>query len=444
MKRNILDNFLLYNLIVLIMASCNNDGPSLMEASVFKVSTEMLKLTNDSTAIAGTIEIMADVPEVELEWFVSPECKLNTQFSKLYLENGKAQLPIEWLKPFEEGIGILSSVSFNAGVKIKAGSETKYVSLVWGEKEDHTFIERMKTVTRTDLNDTKASSITVSQQQVKMNYQTGGASVVSLNNVASAVVDYSAITPSMNIKLADLPLVLTESKPLIFSWDGSAPTTSFAVDIIIYGTDVPAVTIKLIYEASGNPGPGPTPGDDLKVSTIVPGGDIPDEGGTYYCNFTGTYTGTALFRATSDGLEVARTSGNVPSLMQVVVPGITGKTSAQIGFEYSRDGGTTWIPIETRKQNQENLAIYPIKPEGYIPAAGATVTSSLYGTYSKKIAIHARIGGTIIASGSGSVPSTVSLQIPANTDSGTRVIIFEYSKNGGPWLTMEPRRQLGR
>lgn len=434
--------FLILNL--LIMGSCNREDFASVGVKEFRVSTEVLTLKSDSTAIAGTIEISADVPEVEVEWITTPHCKLNTHLTKLYLEDGKTVLPIEWLKPFENGEEYLAGLSFNAEVKITAGKETKHVSLLWGKDGNTSIHEIMKGMTRNE-NDVKAADITVSPQSVNMNYQTGGAIFVTLTNVASAIVEYSNITPSMNIDLASLPTVLTQSDVLLFKWKGSAPTTSFKATVTIYGQGVPPVHFDVNYTASDNPGPGPgpDPSDDLKVSTVVPAGNIPDEGGAYYCNFTGTFNGTVIYRATKDGVEIARTSGSVPSLLNVLIPEMSGgSTSAVIRFEYSKDGGNTWILIETRTQNQENLVIYPVEPSGHIPAGGATMKCAVYGTYSKKITVHARIGASIIASASGSVPSTLSLQIPANTATSNQLIYFEYSRNGGPWRTLEVRRQL--
>lgn len=434
--------YLILNLM--LMGSCNNENFAPIGAKEFRVSTEVLTLKSDSTAIAGTIEILADVPEVDVEWITTPHCKLNTHLTKLYLENGKTVLPIEWLKPFEDGEQYLAGLSFNAGVKIMAGNETKYISLLWSKDSNTSIHETQKEMTKV-VNDSKASDISVSPLTVNMNYQTGGAIIVTLTNVASAIVDYSGITSNMNIDLTALPNVLTQSTVLLFSWKGSAPAISFKTTVTIYGQNVPAVNFDVIYNASDNPGPGPgpAPSDDLKVSTIVPAGNIPDEGGAYYCNFTGTFTGTVLFRATKDGVEVGRTSGGVPSLLNVLIPEMLGgSTSAVIRFEYSKDGGNTWILIESRTQNQESLVIYPVEPSGYIPSGGATMTCAMYGTYSKRITLHARIGATIIASTTGSVPSTLSLQIPANTTKANQVIYFEYSRNGGPWRTLETRRQL--
>lgn len=433
----------LFNILMLLfMVSCNEEQGTQIETNEFRVSTETLWLTNDSTAIAGTIGIQADAPEVDLEWITSPDCKLNTQLSKLYLENGSGVVPVEWLKPFENDDPTLVGTAFAAGVKITAGKETKYVSLLWGKDKG----EILNAPVTRALTDVKAASITFSPQRVVMNSVSGGATLVTLNEVANAVVDYSAITPAMNIDLSDqtlLPLVLTGTTPLTFKWNGTPPATSFTTTVTVYGSGVPAATLELVYEASGDPGPGPDPSEDLQVSAVVPGGDIPDEGGTYYCNFTGTYTGTVIFRATRDGVEVGRMSGSVPSLLNVTIPELSGKSSAQIAFEYSRDGGNTWILIETRVQKEETLSIYPIQPSGNIPSSGGTVTCDLYGTYSKRITIHARVDAQVIASSSGTVPSTVSLQIPAYTGNNTRLIIFEYSKNGGPWLTLEVKRQLG-
>lgn len=188
---------------------------------------------------------------------------------------------------------------------------------------------------------------------------------------------------------------------------------------------------------------GGTDDGSVVPGIIVPGGDIPDEGGTYYCNFTGTYTGAIIYRAISGTTEIARASGNMPSLLSLSIPGITGEKQRTVSFQYSKDGGNTWVFIESKLQILEYLGVNAIEPAFDIPATGGTYTCNVTGTYSKKVNVHAVSNGIVIASGSTTVPGNVQLAIPAYSGATNRLVIFEYSKSNGPWNFMEVKRQSG-
>ena len=204
-------------------------------------------------------------------------------------------------------------------------------------------------------------------------------------------------------------------------------------------TALPVSTNRIQDGTNGGGG-----GDGSVIAGIlVPGGDIPDEGETYYCNFTGVYKGGIIMRAMSGITELGRGSGTVPGVTSVKVPGITGMKERTVAFEYSIDGGATWVFIESKLQTLEYLAVNAFQPATDIPSKGGTYTSSVTGTYSKKINYIAMADGVVIARGSTSVPGNVQLTIPAYTGKNSRLVTFYYSRSNGEWRVMEVKRQSG-
>lgn len=190
---------------------------------------------------------------------------------------------------------------------------------------------------------------------------------------------------------------------------------------------------------------GGSTGDTSVVpGMLVPGGDIPDEGGVVYCNFTGTSTSPLIFRAVTGTTELARTNGNMPSLLSLTIPALAeGGSDRTVAFQYSKDDGSTWVFIDSKIQAVEYLAVNAIQPPYNIPSVGGTYTCTVDGTYTKRVNVHAISNGVVIASGSTAVPGSVQLTIPAFSGAANRLIIFEYSKSNGPWNFMEVKRQLG-
>lgn len=204
-------------------------------------------------------------------------------------------------------------------------------------------------------------------------------------------------------------------------------------------TALPATTNKAQDGTTG----GGTGDGSVIAGILVPGGDIPDEGETYYCNFTGVYKGAIIMRAMSGTTELGRGNGTVPGVTSVKVPGISGMKERTVAFEYSIDGGTTWIFIESKLQSLEYLAVNAFEPATDIPSRGGTYTSSATGTYSKKINYIAMVDGVVIARGSTSVPGNVQLTIPAYTGKNSRLVTFYYARSNGAWRVMEIKRQSG-
>lgn len=437
-------------LFALAFWSCTNEDGAFTPDAVnqsLNTSSEFIKLVDDGTDIAGLLTIQSNAPEVNVKWNINEMYNIDTTQTSVTLSGGKATLPVKWREKLQDGNYGPVDMMYKAGVTITDGDHSQYIPLIWAEKVDSAQVMQNSVKTRALYDIPRTSSIRFVPDVLPLNSDVGGSVFVVLENVGTAIFNYADFKSSYNLDLSQLPQTIDGNQMLNFRWKSSgAPSIAFSAILSAYALEITgASTLQVSYEPDGGGGVTPPPAGDLQAGSMVPTGNIPDEGGAYYCNFTGTYTGQVMLRATKGGVELARSSGNKSGaslLLNVSVPVITGSSQATISFEYSKDG-VTWILIESRTQIQETLSVYPIQPSAYIPAAGGTVTCSVYGTYSKRISVHARVGGQVVATNSGTVPSSISLQIPANPGTDIRPIIFEYSKGGGPWLTLETKRQLG-
>lgn len=132
--------YLIYLLALLIVTACNdefgNDNPNQNGPMSSSAKVKFLRLQDDSTNVAGVLEISAQVPSVELRWDVTPECNLDTSITELQLSNGKYSLPIKWAEKLKEGTYGPIYSAYVAGVHIIAGDDSRYIPLVWADEVD--------------------------------------------------------------------------------------------------------------------------------------------------------------------------------------------------------------------------------------------------------------------------------------------------------------------
>ena len=182
-----------------------------------------------------------------------------------------------------------------------------------------------------------------------------------------------------------------------------------------------------------------TPGDVLPANSPMPDCDM-----TYFCTFTGDYTGDITFRAVREE-PLLGSSGKVNEQLKVFIPRLKTK-SEEVRFEYSLNGEDgPWTLIESRMQNSESFTISPISPVSkYIEAGAVPCSCKLGGTFSNTVIVKATVDNVELVRGSAKGPDTINFTIPENT--GTRRdIAFYYSKNNGQtWTTMEIKVQKGK
>lgn len=146
--------YLIYLLALFAVTACSDYDEYRHDASQsgkleFGTSAGFLRLQDDSTRIAGTLEITANTPSVELKWNVPPVSNLDTTVTELSLENGRVQLPIKWASKLADGVYGPVNAAYSAGVLITSGNDSKYVPLVWADEVDSVKImEQCQIMTR--------------------------------------------------------------------------------------------------------------------------------------------------------------------------------------------------------------------------------------------------------------------------------------------------------
>lgn len=132
--------YLVYFLAMLFVTACNDDfgnnEPDHYVNATFGTNAKFLRLQDDSTNVAGILEITARTPSVQLKWMVSPKCNIDTTITEIQLSGGHYELPIKWAGKLKEGMFGPISSAFVAGVQITSGEESKYIPLVWADEVD--------------------------------------------------------------------------------------------------------------------------------------------------------------------------------------------------------------------------------------------------------------------------------------------------------------------
>lgn len=174
--------------------------------------------------------------------------------------------------------------------------------------------------------------------------------------------------------------------------------------------------------------------------------DIAGNGGQEYCDFTGTYSGKIIYRATPQGAAAVQTEGDGVQRMVLDIPALPspGLTDRDVVFDYSVDNGATWKSIGTKKQSSGTIIYGEIKPTGILPATQTPVSCVFSGTYKGALRFHAKdkTTGEDLGSTEGAQVSNMGFNLKANNQNVNRTIVFEYSRdNGVTWNLMEERTQ---
>lgn len=160
----------------------------------FGTNTDFLKLQDDSTHVAGMLEITANAPSVELKWNVSPSFNLDTTVTKLVLKNGRVQLPIKWTSKLSDGnYGPVTS-AYSGGVLITSGDDSKYVPLIWADEVDSVKImESLSVRTRAgEATPMATGKIEIlSPNPLELDKDTCGIITFAYSGGGRAIVDYS-------------------------------------------------------------------------------------------------------------------------------------------------------------------------------------------------------------------------------------------------------------
>lgn len=180
------------------------------------------------------------------------------------------------------------------------------------------------------------------------------------------------------------------------------------------------------------------------IPSILPTTDIPREGATYAGMFSGSYTGTVFMEVRDkDGNVVDNGQSQVPGTVNVVIGVWTGTDDRKLSFYY-KAGTQDWKLMGERTQVTGTVNVGIITPPGNIPSGGKPYNCMFTGTYPDDITFRAADkDGNTIASQTGRMPLTFTINIPANESKDTREVYFQYRKKNGVWINIEsmPRMQ---
>lgn len=248
--------FLLAILTVLFSCTDNDSDHPGKNYVGLEVSTDFIKLMDDSTAIAGNLDISANASQVYLRWNVPTGCNLDTTLSVIRMSKGKATLPIKWSKVLDGGNRGPANMAYEGGVVISTEKESKYIRLFWVEELDTAAIlANPVLMTRADGDLPKAIEINLlPDANVVMNQQTGGAVTVDFTGVLSVRVDASDVSNDTHVDLTDVPLVMHEPGDVFFPWTAEgAPNFSFVKTVRFQATSYIYKDAILNYRIPGTP-----------------------------------------------------------------------------------------------------------------------------------------------------------------------------------------------
>lgn len=228
---------LFFGVALSIFIACQNEEDSVFSNrnSKLEVGSDFIKLSDDSTGIAGQLVIQSNLPEVHLEWNIDSLCNLDTTHNVLSMKNGKYSLPIKWKQKLVNGNYGPDGIAYKAGVKITAGEYSKYVPLIWADKIDSVKIKEDLVYTRA-AGDVMpiVEGVTIFPTTLTLSEENGGTMSIDLNGSPFAILDFSEFNSDMNLDLSNFPTSITENTLLNFKWKaGGAPAFEFTARLVV-------------------------------------------------------------------------------------------------------------------------------------------------------------------------------------------------------------------
>lgn len=248
---------ILFTLVTLLtLWACNNDdfvqspNPEPMASSTkllsrstvsgLEVDKQILFLEDNGTREAGKITVMANVPEVSIQWNVLDSCNLDTTRTYLAMSNGRADLDIKWKKMYEGGNFAPGAKAFDLGALISDGSSSIYVHLVLSKDQN---IENFSTILTRSSEDASVmapkTSITCYPDHINMAENIGGYTWLETIDAAPVGLFFDKIGTFTNIDFTGVPKIFrTEAdfEELNFPWTAAgAPDSDFETSFTVSG-----------------------------------------------------------------------------------------------------------------------------------------------------------------------------------------------------------------
>ena len=234
-----------------ILTGCENSdeaNDAMKRGATLDIGEKLVRLTGDSTDIAGTVKVISNLSEIQLKWNVPTGCNIDTSLTSLPVHNGNCYIPIKWQERADSINYAPLSKAFNVGVLVSAGDLCEYVHLIWADEVDSLKLQQEPvTITRANGEMPIAEVITITPPDVlNMDIVVGGAMYVDFSGISAVIVDPSEIPASTNIDKGQIPPLLRTPDAIYFKWSPDAPTTNFSTRIHFSGGSI-TKTVNINY-----------------------------------------------------------------------------------------------------------------------------------------------------------------------------------------------------
>lgn len=208
-----------------------NDGQS--KNAVLDIPINFVKLTDDSTNVAGFVEVRTSASQLDLRWNIPHACNIDTAQSVIETTNGKCRIPVKWIGKDEDGVYGPMNKAFDGGLLVSAGEYSRYVHLIWADEVDSIKVASQKNiVTRSTDTLPRAIQITLIPKTVDMIKDVSTGIWVEFSGTPVVYVDRSRISTSTRIDKNKIDMFLNSSGPIVLDWiDGTAPETNFSTEL---------------------------------------------------------------------------------------------------------------------------------------------------------------------------------------------------------------------
>lgn len=407
-----------------------------------------IELVDDSTDIAGTLNLSIASRHVDLIWNIPTGCNVDTSQTVVTNKSGIFQIPIKWLERNEVGTYGSKTRAFDGGVLVSDGNISKYVHLIWADKIDTVqYSKDVLAQTRNGASLRAEIVLEVTPETVNMDKVIGGGIHVNFSGISTIYVDQSNIAESTNILKDSIPLFLNEVGIIPLKWkDDKAPDSNFSTMLNLTAGNI----VKTVYINYTPPYEEPTVWEFLSSSS-VDGGMIPATDAAITIQVktnnlwslectdglispvTDTTTGIGNKTLT---MYVSNNPGNTPRTITILVKsgGTTKKTLTFVQLGNNGEGGDTGTVFTYVSSEPTDKAVIPATEGGVTVKVNTDYAwwIDLNGTKSNfpASALGEKSGTILLPANTGATSKTVTVTIGHGTTTVKTLTFTQLGTNG--------------
>lgn len=236
-----------FSLVLIILFSfaficCEHDemNDTKNKKASMEIPVDFIKLIDDSTNVAGLVEVKSSISQLNVRWNIPPECNIDTTQTVFETNNGRCQIPVKWIEKNKEGIYGPMTKAFDGGLLVSTGELSQYVRLIWADEVDSTKITSQKNIaTRSTEPLPRNIIIELTPETVDMDKEVGGGIYVDYSGAPVVYVDRSRIPASSLIDKTKIDMFLNAPGPILLNWiDGKAPDANFSTMLRFTAGDI--------------------------------------------------------------------------------------------------------------------------------------------------------------------------------------------------------------